>query len=231
MTKGSILWADDEIEFLEPHVLFLKDKGYEVKTCTNGDEQIIAQDWFKKGAFGVGIEGGCAYTADALHQADKFIVDDIPLAKYFDEIGKDRLTEDGIALVHTIGRARPPGATSPWITKYIFPGGYCPSLSEVMKAVEHQGLIEADIEVWRLHYAKTLRHWHDRFMANIDKARALYDDRFCRMWRYYLVASELTFRLNRQVVFQLQLTKQQEAVPLKRDYLYQEDDKLRHAAE
>ena len=150
--------------------------------------------------------------------------------EYFSHI-RNRLTGDGIALVHTIGRARPPGATSPWITKYIFPGGYCPSLSEVMRAVEHQGLIETDIEVWRLHYAETLRYWRARFEANIDKARALYDDRFCRMWRYYLVASELTFRLNRQVVFQLQLTKQQEAVPLTRDYLYREDDNLRHAAE
>ncbi|MEO3416573.1 cyclopropane-fatty-acyl-phospholipid synthase family protein [Roseovarius sp. CAU 1744] len=133
---------------------------------------------------------------------------------------RDRLTEDGISLIHTIGRAQPPGATSPWITKYIFPGGYCPALSEVMRAVEHQGLVQTDIEVWRLHYAETLRHWHDRFMANIERARALYDDRFCRMWRYYLIASELTFRLNRQVVFQLQLTRRQDAVPLTRDYLY-----------
>ena len=144
---------------------------------------------------------------------------------------RDRLAEDGISLIHTIGRARPPGATSPWITKYIFPGGYCPSLSEVMRAVENQGLIQTDIEVWRLHYAETLRHWYTRFMANIDKARTLYDDRFCRMWRYYLIASELTFRLNRQVVFQLQLTKEQDAVPLTRDYLYPRDKDLRHAAE
>ena len=150
--------------------------------------------------------------------------------EYFANV-RDRLTEDGVALIHTIGRARPPGATSPWITKYIFPGGYCPSLSEMMKAVENQGLIETDIEVWRLHYALTLRHWHDRFMENIERARALYDDRFCRMWRYYLIASELTFLLNRQVVFQMQLARQQEAVPLTRDYLYSRDDNLRHAAE
>ena len=150
--------------------------------------------------------------------------------EYFAHV-RDRLTDDGISLIHTIGRARPPGATSRWITKYIFPGGYCPSLSETMKAVENQGLIQTDIEIWRLHYAETLRHWHDRFMANIDKARALYDDRFCRMWRYYLVASELTFRHNKQVVFQLQLTKEQDAVPLTRDYLYPADDKMRHAAE
>ncbi|GAB4293644.1 MAG: cyclopropane-fatty-acyl-phospholipid synthase family protein [Roseovarius sp.] len=130
------------------------------------------------------------------------------------------LSDDGIALIHTIGRSDPPGTTSPWITKYIFPGGYVPALSEVMGPVERQFLFATDIEIWRLHYAETLRHWHDRFMANIGRARELYDERFCRMWRYYLIACELTFRYNRQVVFQLQLTKKQDAVPLTRDYLY-----------
>ncbi|WP_371228878.1 class I SAM-dependent methyltransferase [Roseovarius sp. 2305UL8-3] len=151
--------------------------------------------------------------------------------EYFDAV-RTLLPESGIALIHTIGRARPPGSTSPWITKYIFPGGYCPSLSEASAAVERADLIATDIEIWRLHYAETLRHWHDRFMANIDQARALYDERFCRMWRYYLVASELTFRLNRQVVFQMQLTRAQDAVPLTRDYLYTSDDEAaRHAAQ
>ncbi|MFZ5749933.1 MAG: class I SAM-dependent methyltransferase [Pseudomonadota bacterium] len=138
---------------------------------------------------------------------------------YFRKV-RDLLAPDGVALIHTIGRASPPGATSPWITRYIFPGGYCPSLSEMMAAVEDEGLYETDVEVWRLHYAMTLRHWYDRFMANIDEARRLYDERFCRMWRYYLVASEQTFRLNRQCVFQVQMAHRQEAVPLTRDYLY-----------
>ena len=143
-----------------------------------------------------------------------------------------RLTPEGVALIHTIGRAEPPGTTSPWITKYIFPGGYVPAMSEALKSIEKQHLFATDVEIWRLHYAETLRHWHDRFMANIEKARALYDDRFCRMWRYYLVACELTFRLNRQVVFQFQLSPKQEAVPLTRDYLYRDDaDAMRHAAE
>jgi len=151
--------------------------------------------------------------------------------EYFDVV-RTLLPEDGIALIHTIGRALPPGSTSPWITKYIFPGGYCPSLSEASAAIERADLITTDIEVWRLHYAETLRHWYDRFMANIDQARALYDDRFCRMWRYYLVASELTFRFNKQVVFQMQLTRAQDAVPLTRDYLYtSEDEAARHAAQ
>ncbi|WP_111735162.1 SAM-dependent methyltransferase [Roseovarius amoyensis] len=143
------------------------------------------------------------------------------------------LNDDGIALIHTIGRSDPPGTTSPWITKYIFPGGYVPALSETMEPIERQDLFATDIEVWRLHYAETLRHWHDRFMANIDKAHALYDERFCRMWRYYLVACELTFRYNRQVVFQLQLSKKQDAVPLTRDYLYRPDksETLQQAAE
>jgi len=150
---------------------------------------------------------------------------------YFSAV-RDLLTPDGIALIHTIGRARPPGSTSPWVTKYIFPGGYVPSLSEISRAFEHQGLIATDVEVWRLHYADTLRQWHDRFMANIEKARALYDERFCRMWRYYLIASELTFRLNKQVVFQVQLSPVQDAVPLTRDYMYPtRDDTKRRAAE
>ncbi|WP_137701526.1 SAM-dependent methyltransferase [Marimonas lutisalis] len=138
---------------------------------------------------------------------------------YFEKV-HDLLTDDGIALIHTIGRSTPPGTTSPWITKYIFPGGYVPAMSEVMSALEPRGLVTTDVEVWRLHYAETLRHWYERFMANIESARALYDDRFCRMWRYYLIASELTFRLNAQVVFQFQLSPNQAAVPLTRDYLY-----------
>jgi len=133
---------------------------------------------------------------------------------------RERLAPDGVALVHTIGRAAPPGSTNPWIAKYIFPGGYVPALSEVMAAVERAGLWQTDVEVWRLHYAETLRHWHARFEANLGRARALYDERFCRMWRFYLVACEQTFRLHRQCVFQIQLARRQEAVPLTREYLY-----------
>ena len=140
--------------------------------------------------------------------------------EYFTHV-RDRLHPDGVALIHTIGRSGPPGITSPWITKYIFPGGYVPALSEVMPAIQGSGLWTTDIEVWRLHYAETLCHWRARFEANIAEVRALYDDRFCRMWRYYLVASEMTFRHHRQCVFQIQLSHRQDAVPLTRDYLYQ----------
>lgn len=141
--------------------------------------------------------------------------------EYFRHV-KQFLTEDGIALIHTIGRSDPPGTTAAFITKYIFPGGYVPAMSEAMAAVEKERLVTTDVEVWRLHYAETLKHWYDRFMENADKAEALYDARFVRMWRLYLIASEMTFRLNDQVVFQFQLARDQEAVPLTRDYLYEQ---------
>lgn len=139
---------------------------------------------------------------------------------YF-KIIRERLTPDGIALVHTIGWTAPPDATNPWIAKYIFPGGYIPTMSEVMKAVEQSRLWAADVENLRLHYAYTLRHWSDRFEENHDKIRALYDDRFVRMWRFYLAACEQTFWHGRQAVFQFQLSRRIDAAPLTRDYLYQ----------
>ncbi|MFD0980538.1 class I SAM-dependent methyltransferase [Tropicimonas aquimaris] len=139
--------------------------------------------------------------------------------EYFSHV-RDRLTGDGVALIHTIGRYTPPGSTSPWITKYIFPGGYVPALSEVMAAVEKERLWTTDVEVWRLHYAETLLKWRERFETNIDAVREMFDERFCRMWRYYLVASEMSFRHHNQVVFQLQLARRQDAVPLTRDYLH-----------
>ncbi|MGG7646023.1 class I SAM-dependent methyltransferase [Rhodovulum sp. YNF3179] len=139
--------------------------------------------------------------------------------EYFRHV-REKLSEDGVALIHTIGRFTPPASTSPWIAKYIFPGGYIPAMSEVMAAVEKEDLIIADVEVLRLHYAETVRHWHDRFMANCDRVREIYDERFCRMWRFYLVASELSFREGVHCVFQFQLARRRDAVPLTRDYLY-----------
>ncbi len=132
---------------------------------------------------------------------------------------KDLLAEDGVALLHSIGRTDPPGGTNPWLQKYIFPGGYTPALSEVMAAVQQVGLWVTDIEILRLHYAETLRAWRHRFLANRDAVRALYDERFCRMWEFYLIGSELAFRHGGQMVFQMQLAKRQEAVPLTRDYM------------
>ncbi len=138
---------------------------------------------------------------------------------YFDKI-KKLLKDDGVALVHTIGCANPPSAPHPWIAKYIFPGGYIPSLSEIMPAIEQSGLIVTDVEVLRLHYAMTLRDWRERFMQNQEEIREIYDDRFCRMWEFYLAACEAGFRHSGLVVFQIQLANKLDTVPLTRDYLY-----------
>lgn len=137
----------------------------------------------------------------------------------FFQVVRNRLAQDGVALVHTIGRANGPAATEPWMARYIFPGAAMPALSEIMPAVERAGLILTDLEVWRLHYAATLRAWRERFEANRERIGAICDERFCRMWTYYLVTSELAFRHAGLVVFQLQLARRQDAVPLTRDYL------------
>ena len=138
---------------------------------------------------------------------------------YFRQV-RDLLDEGGVALIHTIGRTDPPGISSPWILQYIFPGGYVPALSEIMRAVEKERLWATDIEVWRLHYAETLKIWHDRFVSKQDQVRAIYDERFCRMWRYYLISMQVCFEIGLQVVFQVQLSKKLDTVPISRDYLY-----------
>ena len=138
---------------------------------------------------------------------------------YFRKL-RELLTDDGVALIHTIGRSEPPTATSPFIAKYIFPGGYIPALSEMSAAIERSGLIIADLEVLRLHYAETLRAWRQRFLANWDKAAAIQDETFCRMWEFYLAASETAFRYQNLVVFQVQLAKRIKALPITRDYMY-----------
>ncbi len=139
---------------------------------------------------------------------------------YFDALRRN-LAEDGVALVHTIGRSDPPGGTNAWIRKYIFPGGYCPALSEVMAAVERERLIACDIEVLRLHYAETLKHWRRRFEAHRAEIGDMLDERFCRMWEFYLLGCEMAFRHEGQVVFQLQLARDKTAVPDTRDYIAQ----------
>ncbi|NNK79106.1 MAG: class I SAM-dependent methyltransferase [Litoreibacter sp.] len=148
-------------------------------------------------------------------------------ATYFNQIDKN-LADDGIALIHFIGRVSPPGNLSPWFQKYIFPGGYTPAMSEVLHEVEKTGLQQADIEVWRTHYDRTLNEWLNRYEANLDQVRAMgYDERFIRMWRYYLIASELSMSDMPHVLFHLQLAKHQDTVPVCRDYLYRgEEEKL-----
>ena len=137
---------------------------------------------------------------------------------YFDKV-RDLLESDGIALLHSIGRMSGPASTNPWLRKYIFPGGYSPALSEVVPVVERSGLWITDVEILRLHYAETLRAWRQRFNANRERIRTLYDERFCRMWEFYLAASEVAFREQGHIVFQMQLAKSIEAVPLTRDYM------------
>jgi cyclopropane-fatty-acyl-phospholipid synthase len=129
-------------------------------------------------------------------------------------------------LLHSIGRFGPPGPTNPWLQKYIFPGGYIPSLSEVLPAVEHAYLFTTDIEILRLHYAETLKHWRERFLAGRQKALELYDERFCRMWEFYLVGSEYAFRGGAMMNFQIQLTRDQRALPMTRDYMAVAEAKL-----
>jgi len=129
------------------------------------------------------------------------------------------MTDDGVCLLHSIGRMGPPGVTSPWLVKYIFPGGYAPALSEPIAAIERAGLWVTDVEILRLHYAETLRHWHQRFQSNRDKVRSLYDERFCRMWEFYLQLCEVGYRRLNWMVFQIQICKSLGAVPLTRTYL------------
>jgi cyclopropane-fatty-acyl-phospholipid synthase len=137
------------------------------------------------------------------------------------------LTDDGVMLLHSIGRSEGPNVTNPWITKYIFPGGYIPALSEVMPAIERAGLLVCDIEILRMHYAETLKAWRERFMARREEAVQLYDDRFARMWEFYLAASEMSFRKGNLMNFQIQLTKRQGVVPMTRDYVGQEEARLK----
>jgi cyclopropane-fatty-acyl-phospholipid synthase len=132
---------------------------------------------------------------------------------------RDALKPDGVALVHAIGRSSGPGSTNPWLAKYIFPGGYSPALSEVIPQVEKAGLWVTDIEILRLHYALTLREWRRRFAANRDAIQSLHDERFCRMFEFYLAGCELAFRRTDHTNWQMQLAREKEALPLTRDYM------------
>ncbi|MBT3400597.1 MAG: class I SAM-dependent methyltransferase [Rhodospirillaceae bacterium] len=143
--------------------------------------------------------------------------------EYFGQV-RDLLVPDGLALVHSVGRKSQPGTTGPFIRKYIFPGGYVPALSEVFEVTERLGLWVADMEVLRLHYYHTIRHWRERFAANRDAARTLYDERFCRMWEFYLSAVELGFLNGSNMVFQLMISRERDAVPVVRDYMFDRPD-------
>lgn len=162
---------------------------------------------------------------DVAEQFDRIVVvgmmEHVGLPNYGTFFGKiaENLAPDGVALLHTIGRATPPGLTAPFIDKYIFPGCYTPSLSEVAREVERAELVATDIEVWRWHYVHTLRAWQERFESNVEPIRAMYDKTFIRMWRYYLIASEIGFTHLANEIFQVQLAHDQLAVPITRDYM------------
>src|SRR6185437_4620138 len=136
------------------------------------------------------------------------------------------LDNDGVMVLHSIGRSEGPGVTNPWIAKYIFPGGYIPALSEVLPVIERAGLLVTDIEILRLHYAETLKAWRERFLAHRDDAERIYEPEFVRMWEFYLAASEMTFREQNMMVMQIQLAKRQGVVPITRDYIMREERRL-----
>ena len=137
------------------------------------------------------------------------------------------LADDGVMVLHSIGRSEGPSITNPFIAKYIFPGGYIPALSEVVRAVERAGLLVTDVEILRLHYAETLKAWRERFLAHSEEVERLYDARFARMWEFYLASSEMAFRHQNMMVMQIQLTKVQGVVPMTRDYIGREEQRLR----
>ena len=209
-------------------ITLAKDYGAQVVGVTLSDEQRKAATKRAEDA-GVShlVEFRLQDYRDVTEQFDRIVsvgmlehVGQPQYPTYFKQIEKN-LKEDGIALVHFIGRTGPPGNLSPWFQKYIFPGGYTPSLSEVLKVTEKTSLEQADIEVWRTHYDRTLYEWLIRFEDKLDEVRAMgYDERFIRMWRYYLIASELSLSHMPHVLFHLQLHKHQTTVPITRDYLY-----------
>ena len=137
------------------------------------------------------------------------------------------LADDGVMVLHSIGRSEGPSSTNPWISKYIFPGGYIPALSEVLPAIERAGLLVTDIEILRLHYAETLKAWRERVLAHREQVERLYDARFVRMWEFYLAGAEMSFREQNLMVFQIQLTKRQGIVPITRGYIAEEEERLR----
>jgi cyclopropane-fatty-acyl-phospholipid synthase len=193
-------------------------------------------NYAQKGAVAAGVNDRVRFfLKDYRHEVSQY--DRIVSVGMFEHVGaghydeffckvRDLLTHNGVALIHTIGSADGPGAGQPWLSKYIFPGGYTPGLSEVLAAVERAGLFVADIEVLRLHYAETLRAWRERFMANRARVVELYDERFCRMWEFYLAGCEAGFRHSKLVVFQIQLGKRNDSVPLTRDYMFEAERAL-----
>jgi len=204
-----------------------RDTGAVVKGVTLSEEQIaIARDRAKKAGLGERCKFDLIDYRSIAGQFDRVVsvgmFEHVGVSYYdafFAQI-RDLMRDDGVALIHTIGRSDVPAATNPWIAKYIFPGGYTPALSEVLPAIEKSGLMVSDVEVLRLHYAETLKEWRRRFNSHREEIAEIYDERFCRMWEFYLAGAEMGFRREGLVVFQIQLVKRVETLPITRDYMY-----------
>jgi cyclopropane-fatty-acyl-phospholipid synthase len=203
-----------------------RDCGAKVLGCTLSEEQLKAS---RERSLKAGLSERAKFGLIDYRELDGQF-DRIVSVGMFEHVGvpqyptffaktRDLLKEDGVMLLHTIGRSDGPGVTNPWIRKYIFPGGYTPALSEVLPVIEQSGLIVSDVEILRLHYADTLKEWRKRFVARWDDVAKLYDERFCRMWEFYLAGSEMGFRRDGLVVFQIQLIKKIDALPVTRDYM------------
>ena len=208
--------------------------GANVTGVTLSDEQLVIA---RKRAENAGLADRAQFRIQD-YRATEGPFDRIVSVGMFEHVGKDfydeffthssrLLRDDGVMLLHTIGRYDEPANTNGFIGKYIFPGGYLPSLSQIARSVERAGFIVTDVEVLRLHYAETLKHWRTRFQSRRGEAKALYDERFCRMWEFYLAASETAFRWQDCVVFQVQLTKKLDTLPMTRDYMHEAEDALR----
>ena len=206
---------------------FARDSNAQVLGITLSEEQIaIARQRSEKARltercrFELADYRALNGTYDRIVSVGMFEHVGLPQYPTFFNKAHDLLADDGVMLLHTIGRVQDgPGISNPWITKYIFPGGYTPALSEVMMAIDKAGLIVTDVEVLRLHYAKTLKHWQQRFRAHWAEVAKIYDERFCRMWDFYLTVMEIAFRREGLGIFQIQLAKKIDAVPVTRDYM------------
>lgn len=200
--------------------------GVKVTGITLSQEQLkVAQDRARRAGLADRVEFRLQDYREVPEQFDRIIS-----VGMFEHVGtnhyrtffrkvRECLKPDGVAVLHSIGRADGPGVTNAWMRKYIFPGGYSPALSEVMPVIEREQLFATDIEILRLHYADTLKRWLERFAERRDEVREIYDERFCRMWEFYLAASQAVFRHGGHVVFQVQMSRQVNAVPMTRDYI------------
>ena len=208
-------------------VSIAKTAAVHVRAITLSDEQLLLA---RKRAREVDVDHKISFELKDYREVEGFF-DRIVSVGMFEHVGQPNyqvffnklaslLNDDGVALIHSIGRMDGPGLTHAWTRKYIFPGGYVPALSEVLPAIERAGLWLTDVEILRLHYAETLRVWRDNFVRNLTTISSLYDGRFCRMWEFYLAGSEMAFRFDGLMVFQIQLAKRVDTVPLIRDYMF-----------